>query len=589
MGRSSLRKLTGAAKRLVAGKRHDWVSHTGGVQDLMKHLRSCLGKPLVSDLTEHLNRYFKNSRRRANESMNDYITRKCEVYLRACQALQRVTPHHGDKGSQTDRSENAGGNSRRTSWDSNASTGGPETGTEVQAAAPVPSIPEDEEELQPDMEENDQWWRHPSWWTTSPWWGTRYGGYSGSWYTSWEWSSPARHTSASEARPPVPELIPDFVQGWYLLQDSGLDQAERNVILWAETSPCSESPKSSGTSLPDPRPTVDVRAARVDSGERLQMGRRMPKSMTWRSPSSTRISTRRTRHGAEEEAQGALAIEQAKRTLRAARTRQHNVRMARQYYRPQQGRGTGGMGRGRGPGQRDDSQMTCLRCGKLGHRIANCPQPAQSAKVTEPVAATSSFICYNDLEQDTAYVTGLTTAEAVKKGMAVIDGGATRTLASVPAMEAIMSINHQKHGHNGVSTVDLVDRPVFGFGNGSENQCSSTVHLKIAANASPGSLKVHCLDQGSGPLLLSVESLRKLGAIVDFAEDMICFRSLDAQKIVQVERSTTGHQLLSMTEDIMTRAKAARVAVPSLREYLAETARDSSSGLSFPQKNRRVP
>ena len=44
-----------------------------------------------------------------------------------------------------------------------------------------------------------------------------------------------------------------------------------------------------------------------------------------------------------------------------------------------------------------------------------------------------------------------------------------------------------------------------------------------------------------------------------------------------------------MTEDIMTRAKAARVAVPSLREYLAETARDSSSGLSFPQKNRRVP
>ena len=106
-------ELTGAAKRLVAGKRHDWVSHTGGVQDLMKHLRSCLGKPLVSDLTEHLNRYFKNSRRRANESMNDYITRKCEVYLRACQALQRVTPHHGDKGSQTDRSENAGGNSRR--------------------------------------------------------------------------------------------------------------------------------------------------------------------------------------------------------------------------------------------------------------------------------------------------------------------------------------------------------------------------------------------------------------------------------------------------------------------------------------------
>ena len=490
-GPKLIAELTGAAKRLVAGKRHDWVSHTGGVQDLMKHLRSCLGKPLVSDLTEHLNRYFKNSRRRANESVNDYITRKCEVYLRACQALQRVTPHHGGKGSQTDRSENAGGNSRRTSWDSNASTGGPETGTEVQAAAPVPSIPEDEEELQPDLEENDQWWRHPSWWTTSPWWGTRYGGYSGSWYTSWEWSSPARHTSASEARPPVPELIPDFVQGWYLLQDSGLDQAERNVILAALGGDFALQRVAQELRNQFAGPETYRRREGRQSGfwGETPDGEANAEEYDLEEPEFDPDLDEEDQAlwaGAEEEAQGALAaIEQAKRTLRAARTRQHNVRMARQYYRPQQGRGIGGMGRGRGPGQRDDSQMTCLRCRKLGHRIANCPQPAQSAKVTEPVAATSSFICYNDLEQDTAYVTGLTTAEAVKKGMAVIDGGATHTLASVPTMEAIMSINHQKHGHNGVSTVDLVDRPVFGFGNGSENQCSSTVHLKIAANASP--------------------------------------------------------------------------------------------------------
>ncbi|CAE7805834.1 GIP, partial [Symbiodinium necroappetens] len=188
-------------------------------------------------------------------------------------------------------------------------------------------------------------------------------------------------------------------------------------------------------------------------------------------------------------------------------------------------------------------------------------QDVDAVQVTDQVDATSSFICYADGEPEAAYVTGLTTAEAVKNGMAVIDGGATRTLASVPAMEAIMSINHKKRGHNGVSSVDLGDRPVFGFGNGSENQCASTVLLKIAANKVPGALKVHCLDQGSGPLLLSVESLRKLGAIVDFEEDMICFRKLDAHKIVQVERSTTGHQLISMTEDIMSKAKLV-LAVP---------------------------
>eukprot|EP00435_Cladocopium_sp_Y103_P060501 s1320_g22.t1 len=30
-----------------------------------------------------------------------------------------------------------------------------------------------------------------------------------------------------------PELLPDFVQGWFLLQDAGLETAERNLVLAA--------------------------------------------------------------------------------------------------------------------------------------------------------------------------------------------------------------------------------------------------------------------------------------------------------------------------------------------------------------------
>ncbi|CAE7769883.1 GIP [Symbiodinium sp. CCMP2592] len=555
-GPKLLAELTGAAKRLVAGKRHDWVSHQGGVQELMRHLRACLGKPLVSDLTEHLNRYFKNSRRRPNESMNDYITRKCEVYLRACQALQRVTPHHGGKTSAAPTSHGTGG-SRRSSWDSMATANGAEAATEVQAAAPTNEAQDDEDD--PDQDGDDPWsqWRpEQSWWGNNQWWGSYYGSYNNYWSTSCEWSPPAWHTSSYDSRPPVPELIPDFVQGWYLLQDSGLDQGERNVILAA---------LGGDFGLQKVAQELRNQWAGQDGQRRRDAGGRQ--SGFWGEAPGDEDETETYEDvefdpeqelndeehamwaGAEDEAQSALAaMDQAKRTLRAARARQHNVRLSRQYYRPQ-GRGNPGGGRGRGLGPRDDSQLTCLRCGKLGHRVANCPQPAQSAKVTESVDATSSFICYSDLEREEAYATGLSTTEAVRKGMAVIDGG-------------------KKHGHNGVSAVDLQDRPIFGFGNGSENQCASTVHLKIAANDSPGNLKVHCLDHGSVPLLLSVESLRKLGAIVDFAEDMICFRNLDAQKIVQVERSTTGHQLISMTEDLMTRARVAKAAVPSLREYL---------------------
>ncbi|CAE7794080.1 GIP [Symbiodinium sp. CCMP2592] len=587
-GPKLLAELTGAAKRLVAGKRHDWVSHNGGVQDLMKHLRACLGKPMVSDLTEHLNRYFKSSRRRPNESMNDYITRKCEVYLRACQALQRVIPHHETTGPTSTTGTNRGLQSRRSSWDS-AGVAPTEAAPEVQAAAPVSATgaADDDDEEHETSEQGPDAWSSYNWqWRGSQnWWCGSYGGY-GNYQGSWAnygdrdagWSPPDHWRPSREApTTTMPELLPDFVQGWYLLQDSGLDQSERNVIMAAL-----------GGEFTLQRVAQELRTqwSGQEAARRREQGGRQSGFLGDAAADepdqeasdliAEEFDNELDEEGyamvaeAEEDAQSAMAaMDQAKRTLRAARARQHNVRMSRQYYRAS-GKGFSGGGRGKGGTVPDDSKMTCMRCGKQGHRIANCPQPPPSAKVAEQVEATSSFICFNDVENEAAYVAGITTAEAVHQGKAVIDGGATRTLASISAMEAIMALNQSKHGHNGVAAVDLKERPVFGFGNGSENQCASTVQLKIAANSAPGVLKVHCLDHGSGPLLLSVDSLRKLGAIVDFAEDLVCFRSLDANQVIQVERSATGHQLLPMTDDLMKQAKATKLAIPSLREYLAE-------------------
>ena len=72
---------------------------------------------------------------------------------------------------------------------------------------------------------------------------------------------------------------------------------------------------------------------------------------------------------AEREAQEALAImRNAKITLKEARMRQHKVKMARQYY-------WGGSHNSQGSRPPPhDSRMTCLKCGKVGHRAANCPQ-----------------------------------------------------------------------------------------------------------------------------------------------------------------------------------------------------------------------
>ncbi|CAE7691047.1 RE1 [Symbiodinium sp. CCMP2592] len=441
-GPKILAELTGSARRLVAGKTATWLSYNGGVGELLRHLRSCLGRPQISELSEYLNRYFKHSRRRPQETINDYVTRKCEVYLRAQQALRRVAPFHGPRKATKAASAGWPGQwtgSRRSSYDSGAHVHASEPAAEVQSAAPVASATATGGEEEGDEHEDGQ----------------------------------AEEDYVIEE---MPELLPDYVQGWSPERLYLGDYVEAEEVENEE----------------DDEATEYVEDHLNEEGQEL-----------W--------------DEAEGEVQGAMAVmQQARRTLRDARTRQHNVRLSRQYYQ----HGNKGKGKGRGQsGPKDDTAMTCLRCGLVGHRVANCPQPPTSQASTQAVA-TSSLICFSDApaENQEAFATGVTTtSEAVQQGKAVVDGGATRTLASIEAMEAIMKLNEKKHGKTMLAELNMDERPVFGFGNGSENRCASTAQLQIQANSQPGRLRVHCLDHGDG--------------------------------LVRAERSATGHQLLDMTED----------------------------------------
>ena len=91
-------ELSGTARKFIAGKRPNWVSFDGGVTYLMSFLRKSLGKPQIPELSDHLIKYFRQSRRKKQESMNDYIVRKIEIYARAKQALARVHPHYSSPG-----------------------------------------------------------------------------------------------------------------------------------------------------------------------------------------------------------------------------------------------------------------------------------------------------------------------------------------------------------------------------------------------------------------------------------------------------------------------------------------------------------
>ena len=92
--------------------------------------------------------------------------------------------------------------------------------------------------------------------------------------------------------------------------------------------------------------------------------------------------------------------------------------------------------------------------------------------------------------------------------------------------------------------------------------------MDLQANGKSGMLKIHALNKGTGPVLISVSTLRALGAVIDFENDLLVLRRLDPKKIIQLQRSSTGHQLLDLTADLFEGAGVATTAVPDLSSYL---------------------
>ncbi|CAE7470144.1 RE1 [Symbiodinium sp. CCMP2592] len=451
--------LKGAAKKHVAGKPPSWLSNNQGVHTLMQHLRAALGRPQISDLTDYLSKYFKGSRRRNNQQLHRPKERDLLEGLPGVAARQS-TP------------------TRRSSYDYTPA----EEATEDQDEAPAT-------EATTASTEDRSWsyWQRGQWnyghqeWGYS-WWGSP-------WYNHWTWNK-----EPVEEAPAMPELLPNYVQGWYLLHDSGVTAQEKNSVQTALQG--------------------DFRYDRVAQELRNQC--------------VVLDGQRREYHPKNSGYMGELYDEE--------------------------------------PDEDETQTMETDPILEAEHQEEwhEAEEDAQSALAAINQGSTFAPILEqgNEMEEKDnsnymqAMMSGISTADAVSQGKAVIDGGATKTLASINAMERIMQLNNLKSGHSGLISVDTTERPVFGFGNGSEDRCSSTVQLRICADKKPGEVKVHCLDRGTGPMLLSIDTLRKLKAVIDFESGLVCFRALDNTKLVQVERSQTGHQLIPMTEDWLAKGVA---------------------------------
>ena len=586
-------ELQGPARRVLIGKPAQWLSHEGGVRKLVNALRQERGQPKVPELSELLQKYFRGTRRARGEAMGDFILRKAEAYTRAQQSMARYMKEQGIKYGQTLSSQRASSMAATAGLSGHVGSSVP---ADTSVSEPQESEAHDEDDPNPEeAEEEDDWsyWGDP--WAMS-WWSSMWSSYEG--YSDWQWGSeshdPWQSDTSEWSREQLPEILPDFVQGWLLFMDSGLDVMERNV-LHAELKGSFgvrevEEVLRKHWSDPDLKKRdaekgryvanlgVEVTEEEVacfgdpEVGDLEAEGFSAEEIQVWMSE--------------EDAVQKALAVMQdARRTLRDARARQHAVRMSRKFYpdRPQisgGGRRDGGMWKQL---QKPQTGIQCFRCGGP-HKVAECkekPKDSGQANVaTEeaPLVFMSEQALHEKRETEflALHANGemvnqpnmafLSTDKVVSQGKAVLDGGATRTIGSIAALEQVATLNTEKRGSTGVSKIDFNDRPVFGFGNSSKNQCASTAELSVPLGGKDGKLRVHALDQGSAPVLLSVHSLRALGAVIDFEHDLAVFRKVDPTRMIPLERSTAGHQVMPLTEDVYDRAIQLKTPLKALKE-----------------------
>lgn len=148
--------LTGTARRFVMAMKPGWISYSGGVHRLLDHLRKHLGQPQLTEMPEYLGKYFKQTRRKRHESMNDYITRKGEIYARACQTLHRVSSRYASwVGPRT------GGATSASAWSVQQQAGS--TGSHMGMSGGSQSQENEGEEEQPFHDAEESWDHYGSW------------------------------------------------------------------------------------------------------------------------------------------------------------------------------------------------------------------------------------------------------------------------------------------------------------------------------------------------------------------------------------------------------------------------------------------
>ena len=516
-------ELTGSAKSSIANKRPAWLSSSDGVHKLLRHLQGAVSEPVLPEVGNALRTYFRQLRRKRGETMTSFTVRHREEYEKACRALTRmVSGHAPDLSSRSSRTT-----SRRSSWSGiglcRSQTPGPEqrpgTGGNLDEEQARGSL---DGSTTTDHLEEDPW---TTWYREEErraWAARGWVDYGDSYHEPRATNDEAEDSDYEEQ---LVEILPDVVKGWLLLEKAGLDCKQQ-----ANFEDCD-----------------DVEEEDILEAEESFEG--------WSDEEVALFQAAR-----DDERAAWMQIQEGKRTLKDARARQKEVRLGRRFFAPK-GKGRGGKD---GRKSASDVQGPCLRCGRA-HATRNCPHAGEKdAKPTMLTDEQSEFVYQvqeeitlfreHDDEGSTALLAGgqkMTTQQAMRAGYGVLDAGATRTMGSITALQHVREAAWRDLKRDNIEAVDVRDQPTFGFADSESAKCSSTCLVQLPVETQQMRLRVHALDRGQVPILLSIDTLKKLGAIVDYGRDEAVFRSVDPQRCVKLETTVTGHQILPLTKDFM--------------------------------------
>ena len=158
-----------------------------------------------------------------------------------------------------------------------------------------------------------------------------------------------------------------------------------------------------------------------------------------------------------------------------------------------------------------------------------------------------------DNAEDNQFHHALAGLEDETEGCMVLDCGATKTFGSIKALEKIVEKQRDAGLDTSCVTVDVTDRPNFGFANGAAEKCSSRATLPLQADGRLGTVASYALNTKNNryvPLLGSVDFMKRAGAIIDFETGIGCFKKISFGKLIKLKRISTGHLCIDMTRDL---------------------------------------